>query len=230
MITNWSHKKRSERLHVFSPPGLQELIKTTIRVCGIRLSYEIEFHVVDTTISSKVFETETVEVWTIPLKHRGPTTGWLFREKPKPRHIRPDKLEEYNIPFQAIPDIKAGGDFELPDDRQVPNAELTINPSPPVSYAFCSDTAFSETLIELLRGVDLLYHEATYNNKNTREAETYFHSTAAQAAEIAHRAGVKHLILGHISGRYSDTDQHLAEAKAIFTQTEIATEGKSWEF
>jgi ribonuclease Z len=229
MITNWSHKKRSERLHVFSPPGLQELIETTIRVCGIRLSYEIEFHAVDTTVSAKIFETERLEVWTVPLHHRGPTTGWLFREKTRPRHIRPEKIEEYGIPFSAIPDIKAGGDFELPDGRSVPNAELTVDPSPPVSYAFCSDTAFSEALIDLVRGVDLLYHEATYNNQNIQEAELYYHSTAAQAAEIARRAGVKHLILGHISGRYANTDQHLAEARAVFAPTEIAEEGRRWE-
>ncbi len=229
LITNWSHKKRSERLHVFSPPGLQELIETTIRVCGIRLSYEIEFHAVDTTLSAKIFETTGLEVWTIPLHHRGPTTGWLFREKTRPRHIRPEKIEEYGIPFNAIPDIKGGGDFELPDGRLVPNAELTMDPSPPVSYAFCSDTAFSENLIDLVRGVDLLYHEATYNNQNIPEAELYYHSTAAQAAEIARRAGVKHLILGHISGRYANTDQHLAEARAVFAPTEIAEEGRRWE-
>ncbi|MBC7776772.1 MAG: ribonuclease Z [Phycisphaerae bacterium] len=229
LITNWSHKKRSETLHIFSPPGLQELIETTIRVCGIRLSYQIEFHVVDATISAKVFETAKLEVWTIPLHHRGPTSGWLFREKAKPRNIRPEKIEEYAIPFSAIPTIKAGGDFELSDGRVVPNAELTLDPSPPVSYAFCSDTAYSEPVAELVRGVDLLYHEATYNNQNTPEAELYYHSTAAQAAEIARRAGVKRLILGHISGRYADTEQHLAEARAVFEKVEIAEEGGRWE-
>lgn len=225
LITNWSHRKRSETLHIFSPPGLKLLIETTIRVCGVRLSYEIEFHTVDATISAKVFENEKVEVWTIPLHHRSPTSGWLFREKPRPRNILPEKIEEYTIPFSAIPAIKSGADLELTDGRLVPNLELTIDPQPPTSYAFCSDTAFHEPLIEMVRGVDLLYHEATYTNKNAPEAELYFHSTAAQAAEIARRAGVKRLILGHISGRYADTEQHLAEAKELFEQVEIASEG-----
>ncbi len=229
LITNWSHKKRSEPLHVFSPPGLQELIETTIRVCGIRLSYAIEFQVVDASVSAIIFENAKVEVSTLPLHHRGPTTGWLFREKPKPRNIRPEKIEEYAIHFSAIPAIKSGGDFELPDGRVVPNTELTLDPSRPVSYAFCSDTAFYEPLIELVRGVDLLYHEATYNNQNIPEAELYYHSTAAQAAEIACRAGVKRLILGHISGRYADTEQHLAEARAVFENAEIAEEGRRLE-
>ncbi|MFN0176281.1 MAG: ribonuclease Z [Saprospiraceae bacterium] len=229
LITNWSHKKRTETLHIFSPPGLQELIETTIRVCGVRLSFEIEFHVVDASISAKVFETPKVEVWTIPLHHRSPTSGWLFREKPKPRNIRPEKIEEYGIPFGAIPAIKAGADFELPDGRLVPNAALTLDPHPQASYAFCSDTAFSESVAEIVRGVDLLYHEATFTNENAQEAETFFHATAAQAAEIARRAGVKRLILGHISGRYPDTAQHLAEARAVFENVEIAVEGGRWE-
>ena len=228
-ITNWSHKKRSETLHIFSPAGLQELVETTIRVCGVRLSYTIEFHAVDTTVSAMVFENPKLEVWTIPLHHRSPTTGWLFREKPKLRSIRPEKIEAYSIPFSAIPAIKAGGEYALPDGSLVPNAELTLDPPKPVSYAFCSDTAFFEPIIDVVRGVDLLYHEATYNNENATEAELYFHSTAAQAAEIARRAGVKHLILGHISGRYADTDQHLLEARAVFGETEIAEEGKRWE-
>jgi len=229
LITNWSHKKRSETLHIFSPPGLQELIETTIRVCGVRLSFVIEFHVVDATISAKVFENSKMEVWTIPLHHRSPTSGWLFREKTKLRNIRPEKIEEYGIHFNDIPAIKAGGDLELPDGRRVPNAELTLDPSKPVSYAFCSDTAFSAPVAEIVRGVDLLYHEATFTNENAQEAETFFHATAAQAAEIARRAGVKRLILGHISGRYADTERHLAEARAVFEKVEIAEEGGRWE-
>lgn len=229
LLTNWSHRKRSEPLHIFSPPGLQELIETTIRVCGIKPSYEIVFHAVDAGISAKIFENAKVEVWTIPLHHRSATTGWLFREKTKPRNIRPDKIEAYNIHFSAIPAIKAGGDYELPDGRRIPNEELTLDPLQPVSYAFCSDTAFSETVIEVVKGVDLLYHEATFTNENVQEAEISFHSTAAQAAEVARRAGVKRLILGHISGRYGDTEQHLLEARAVFEPVEIAEEGGKWE-
>lgn len=229
MITNWSHKKRTEPLHIFAPAGLRELIETAIRICAVRLSYTIEFHEVDTIVSAKIFENEKVEVWTIPLFHRSPTTGWLFREKLKPRNIRPEKIEEYGIQFSAIPAIKAGGDLELPDGHLVPNGELTLDPPKPLSYAFCSDTAFSEPVIEVVRDVDLLYHEATFTNANIQEAEISFHSTAAQAAEIAQRAAVKRLILGHISGRYPDTTQHLAEARAIFENTAIAEEGSVWE-
>ncbi|MFN0037646.1 MAG: ribonuclease Z [Saprospiraceae bacterium] len=229
LITNWSLKKRTETLRLFSPPGLRELVETTIRVCGVRLSYALEFHEVDASVSAKVFETPSVEVWTIPLHHRSPTTGWLFREKLKPRNIRPEKIEQYGIHFKSIPAIKAGGDFELPDGRSVPNAELTLDPPKPAAYAFCSDTAFSEPVAEAVRGVDLLYHEATFTAENAEEAVLSFHSTAAQAAEIARLAGAGRLILGHFSGRYADTAQHLTEAKAVFENSEIAVEGGRWE-
>lgn len=229
LITNWSLKKRTETLHLFSPSGLRELIETAIRVCGVRLSYALEFHEVDANVSAKVFENSNIEVYTIPLQHRSPTTGWLFREKKKPRNIRPEKIEAYNIHFRSIPAIKAGEDFELPDGRRIPNAELTLDPPRPLAYAFCSDTAFSEAVAEVVRGVDLLYHEATFTNENAAEAVISFHSTAAQAAEIARIAGVGRLILGHISGRYTDEVQHLTEAKPVFERTEIALEGYRWE-
>lgn len=222
LITNWSLKKRTETLHLFSPPGLREMIETTLRVCGVRMSYALEFHEVDASVSAKVFENNAVEVWTIPLRHRSPTTGWLFREKPKPRNIRPEKIAEYGLDFTQIKAAKAGADLFLSDGSSIPNAELTLEPRPPVSYAFCSDTAFAPEIAEIVRGVDVLYHEATFTEQHAAEAELSYHSTAAQAAEIARMAEVKRLLLGHISGRYADAELHLAEARAIFEPTELA--------
>lgn len=229
LLTGWCLKKRTARLHIFSPPGLRELVETTARLCRVVFPYPLEFHEVDATVSAKIFENQKVEVWTIPLNHRIETAGWLFREKPKPRHIRPEKIEEFDIPYSLIPGIKAGKDLALPDGRVVPNAELTLDPPRPRSYAFCSDTAPSEVVAEAVRGVDLLYHEATFANEHAEEAAFSFHSTAAQAAAIARQGGVGRLILGHFSGRYLDVEQHLAEARAIFPKTELAVEGQSWE-
>ncbi len=230
LITNWSLRRRIDPLQIFSPPGLRELIDTTIRVCGVRLSYPIEFHEVDASVSAKVFENNALEVWTIPLNHRGATTGWLFREKPKPRNIHREKLQEFGIAddYDQIKAIKAGADLLLPDGRRIPNEELTTE-SFPLSYAFCSDTAPSETVAAVVQGVDLLYHEATFTEENIEEAAFSGHSTARQAAEIAQKAAVKRLIIGHFSGRYSDATQHLAEALEIFPNTELAVEGYCWE-
>lgn len=226
LLTTWSLKKRSEALHIYSPPGLQEAVETVVRCCGVRLSYEICFHTVDTEVSQRVFENERLEVWTIPLNHRGPTAGWLFREKTKLRPILSEKIETYAIPYEQIPAIKAGADFLLPDGRRVPNEELTLPPPRPRSYAFCSDTAFSASVADVVKGVDLLYHEATFVEAHAEEAALSYHSTAAQAAEIARLAGAGRLLLGHISGRYADVAQHLAEAKAVFEHVEVAEEGR----
>ncbi len=229
IITNWCLKKRTATLQIFSPPGVRDLVESTCRICGVRVPYPIEFHEVDSEVSTKVFENHKVEVWTIPLVHRIATAGWLFREKTKPRGMRADKIEEYGIHYSLIPGIKEGNDLMLPDGRLVPNTELTTPPPAPLAYAFCSDTAPSMAIAEVIRGVDLLYHEATFTSEHTEEAAVSFHSTAAQAAVIAAQAGVGRLLLGHFSGRYTDTEQLVAEARAVFEKTEAAEPGMQIE-
>ncbi|MBP6827060.1 MAG: ribonuclease Z [Saprospiraceae bacterium] len=225
LLTNWCLKKRTARLHLFSPPGLREWVETTARLCRIHFPYPIDFQEVDASVSAKIFENSKVEVWSIPLNHRIETSGWLFREKVRPRNIRPDKIDEYGIHYSLMPGIKSGNGLLLPDGRLIPNEELTLAPKPPRAYAFCSDTAPSEAVISAVEGVDLLYHEATFTNEHAAEAAISFHSTAKQAADIARQAGVGRLILGHFSGRYENTGQHLAEAQSVFPETFIAEEG-----
>lgn len=231
LITNWSMKNRTALLQIFSPPGLKEMLETNIRVCGVKLTYPIDFVEINAATSAKIFENSKVAVWTIPLNHRIPTSGWLFREKPKPLNIRPEILEQYRITdnYERIKAIKAGDDLRLDDGRIIPNAELTLLPAPPLSYAYCSDTAPSEAVAAAVQGVDLLYHEATFAEEHATEAAIAFHSTARQAAMIARQAGVGKLLIGHISGRYADVAQHLLEALEVFEQTEVAAEGYCWE-
>lgn len=229
LLTSWCLKRRTEKLHIYSPPGVYELVTTTARVCGITFPYPIEFIEVDASAHQMVFENSKVEVWTIPLNHRSPTSGWLFREKQRPLNILKAKIEEYDIHYRHIPGIKAGDDFVLPNGDIVPNAELTSPAAAPRSYAFCSDTAPSDAVVEAVKGVDLLYHEATFTEEHLEEAVISCHSTAAQAAGIARSAGVKHLLIGHLSGRYGDEVQHLTEARAVFEHTDFALEGQPWE-
>jgi ribonuclease Z len=229
LLTGWCLKKRTARLHVFSPAGLRELVETTARLCRVVFPYPIEFHEMDRISFTKVFENHKIEVWSIPLNHRIETAGWLFREKMKSRGMRPEKIETYQIPYTLIPEIKAGKDLILPDGRQVTNAELTFDPPTPLSYAFCSDTAPSDQVTEAIRGVNLLYHEATFADEHTEEAAFTYHSTAAQAAAIARKGGVGRLLIGHLSGRYADAERHLIEARAIFPNTCFAEEGSYWE-
>lgn len=228
LLTSFCLKQRSAKLEVFSPPGLQELVETSSRLCGIRYPYPLVFQEVDAAVSAKIFENKAVEVWTVPLHHRTACTGWLFREKPHLRNIRKEKIEEYAIPYQSIPGIKAGGGYVLPDGREVSNDELTTPPRRPYAYAFCSDTTPSDVVVEAVRGVDLLYHEATFTEEHREEAAISFHSTAAQAADIARRAGVGKLLLGHFSARYKNEEQHLAEARMLFPETYATVEGMTY--
>jgi ribonuclease Z len=128
---------------------------------------------------------------TIILSHRIPCTGFLFREKPKPRKLIKEKLVQYNVPLSAMQDIKTGNDFVTEDGKTIPNAELSQSGSPARSYAFCSDTIYDETLIERIHNVDLLYHEATFLDEHSERAKETFHTTASQAATIASKAEVK---------------------------------------
>lgn len=225
LLTSWCLKRRTETLHIYAPPGVQDLVATTARICGIMFPYTIEFVEIDASIHQKVFENSKVEVWSIPLSHRAATSGWLFREKQRPLNILKSKIDEYDIHYLYIPGIKAGENFVLPNGDVIPNAELTTPAPAPRSYAFCSDTAPSDAVAEAVRGVDLLYHEATFTEDHTEEARISFHSTAAQAADIARRAAVGRLLIGHLSGRYSDEVQHLLEARAVFPHTDFALEG-----
>jgi ribonuclease Z len=225
LLTSLAMKKREADLEIFSPTGLQELIETQVRICSIHIPYTLIFKEIDTTLHQKIFENKIVEVYSIPLLHRVPTSGFLFKSKEKPRNIIAEKIEEFEIPYTAIPDIKFGADFTTKTGQVIANAALTIAPNPPKSYAYCSDTQFFPSIIETIRGVNVLYHEATFTDENIPEAAYSMHSTAAQAAEIASQAKVGQLLIGHISARYADFSQHLLEARAIFQETSAAEVG-----
>ncbi|MCS6928717.1 MAG: ribonuclease Z [Saprospiraceae bacterium] len=225
LLTSYSLKNREQTLQLFSPPGLAAFVFDAARHCGIRFSFPLEFIEVGCEHSEHVFETKAIEVWTIPLRHGTPCVGWLFREKPRPRNIRPECIERYGLSFAQIRAIKEGADLILADERIVPNEELTLPAKPLRSYAYCSDTAPSEEVADVVRGVSLLYHEATFTSEHEKEAAEAFHSTARQAAEIASAAQAGQLLLGHFSGRYPDTTRHLCEAREIFPNTEVSVEG-----
>ncbi|MGI9159276.1 MAG: ribonuclease Z [Saprospiraceae bacterium] len=229
LLTSFCMRRRQEAIHLFAPPGLSELVGATFRASGVQPPFPMIFHEVDPEQSQCVFENLAVEVWTIPLRHRSPCTGWLFREKTGRRRMRKEPIDAYGIHYTQIPGLLEGADLELPDGTRVPNSELTRPPNPPRTYAFCSDTAFSERVIEAVQGVDLLYHEATFLSTQSAEAAITLHSTAAQAAEVARQAGVQRLLMGHFSSRYTDLNQHLAEARGIFPESYLAEEGKIYQ-
>ena len=186
--------------------------------------YEIKFNIIKPERAT-IFESNAITVETIPLFHRVPCVGFLFKEKPKLRHLKGDMVKFYEIPVKDIHGIKEGNDFITPQGVLVPNSHLTSNPSPSMSYAYCSDTAFNPQVAESIKGVNTIYHEATYTNEFISIAGKRGHSTSAQAAQIAKLAGAERLILGHFSKRYRDESGLLNEAKTIFDNTILANDG-----
>lgn len=187
-------------------------------------SYELVWHEI-APAGGRILETPALTVDTFPLYHRVPAVGFLLRETEKPRHIKGDMVAFHQVPVSRMADIKAGADFVKPDGTIIPNAMLTSPADPSVSYAYCSDTVYNPKIAEAVRGVDLLYHEATYIDADAHKAHERGHATASEAARTALEAGARQLLLGHYSKSYPDEKLHLAEAQAIFSNTLAANEG-----
>jgi ribonuclease Z len=216
---------RKNPLTIYAPKELEEVIQLIHKHSETYLNYPLQFVSLQNKTKQLIFEDDKVEVYSIPLKHRIPTTGFLFKEKPLPRNIDKYKLEKHNVSFSEMHKLKLGFDAQDNNGNTILNSELTINPQLPRSYAYCSDTKYFEEIIENIKDVDLLYHESTFlEDKKDRAKDTY-HSTAKQAAEIAKKSNAKKLLLGHFSARYGNLDDFLIEAKTIYQNTELATEG-----
>lgn len=228
LITSFSLLGRKNPLHLHSFPELKPIIDLQLEAANLKLQYELVWHFLSGE-AEEIFATKSIQVRAIPLTHRIPCVGFLFTEQPKPRTYLPGKGQQHNVPFEAIESIKAGADFTGPSGEVVPNSELTGSPPPSLSYAYLTDTRPSEDPSGWLNGCDLLYHEATFMGDASEKAERTYHTTAAQAAQLAKKAKVKRLLLGHFSAKYQDLEALLEEAQAIFPNTALAIEGRTFE-
>jgi len=219
---------RTKEIHVFGPPQLKEIVDLQLVVSETQLRYEVIFHFTHTEYPEQIFENNDVTVETIILNHRIPTTGFLIKEKPRKRKINTAKLEEYDIPLEYIPLLKNGIDYTDKFGHIILNAELTFDPNPSRSFAYCSDTLYNEDFIEQIEGVNFLYHEATFLHELIDRAVETFHTTALQAGIIAKKAKVRQLMIGHFSARYRDLEPLLAEAKSEFDNVVLAIEGEKF--
>ena len=220
---------RDKELHIYSPPGLEEIITISHHHSKTHLKYNIVFHEIEEKLSSKIFEDDKLTIETIPMNHRIPCYGFLFREKQRQKNIIKEKIEEYDIPVQEIPLIKEGKDFITREGKRIPNADLAAESPSPRTYAYCSDTLYNESYVEQVRNVNLLYHEATFASDMIDRAKETHHCTAKEAATIALKANAKKLIIGHYSARYRELEPLLTEAKQVFENTELAVEGKIYK-
>lgn len=219
LISTWGMLGRTKSLTIHAPHMLEPLMRPLLDFFCKGMEYEVIFAPHETNKHQIIYEDRTLTVTTLPLKHKVPCCGFLFEEKQREPHIKKEAIEQYCIPLAAIPDIKAGSDFLTEDGRLIPNSELTFPSSEPLRYAYCSDTAYYEPLIERIQGVDWLYHEATFAAQDYARAKEMAHSTTEQAATIAQKAGVKNLIIGHFSARKVSENDMLKEAQSIFPNT-----------
>ena len=211
------------RVHIFEKGA--RLMHEILSTVGHETSFEIEYDILDPNGTHVIYEDNALTVKSFPLYHSVPCLGFRFDEKPKPRHLRGDMAKFLEIPVRELAGIKAGADFVRADGTVFTNDRLTTPADPSASYAYCSDTMFNPAVAESVRGVDLLYHEATYGDELAVKGDERGHSTASEAAEIARLAGAKRLLIGHYSSRYNDTVELLQQARAVFPDTIAATEG-----
>lgn len=209
-------------VHTFAEGA--ELFERIINFFCRERSYDLRFNIIKPE-RAVIYEDKSLTVETFPLYHRVPCVGYIFREKPKLRHINREMVDFYKVPVAMMHSIKEGADFVLPDGTVVANERLTTPAEPAYSYAYCSDTVYNPLVAEAVKGVDVVYHEATYTDGDAEKARQRGHSTAGEAAKIALEAGAKKLIIGHYSKSYADESGHIADACRIFPDTIAANEG-----
>ncbi len=229
LIFSMHLQRRESDLHLYSFIGLDEILLAQLKHSKSVLNFKLVFHRLEEGKIETIFEDDLITVSTIPLDHKISTSGFMFREKPKKVQIDKSKLKE-GISFQHILQLKNGEDvFNENKEMVYRNSEYTLPAKPSLSYAYCSDTQPSERLIEQIQNIDLLYHEATFMEEEKEKAKQTRHSTAADAARVAKLSHAKRLIIGHFSARYKDLSGLLEEAKQIFSETSLATEGDTIE-
>ncbi len=230
LISTFMLLNRTNDLHIYGPKGIKEVITLQLRLSNSWTNYNLYFHVLESKTSEIVYEDEKVIVKTIPLKHRIYTNGFLFQEKIGDRPLNIEAVKSFNIDQCYFQNIKNGKDITLDDGRTIDNKVLTYNPISPKSYAFCSDTIYDESIISIIKDVDVLYHESTFLQQEEVLAEKTMHSTAKQAATIALKANVKNLVLGHYSTRYESITLFKEEAITIFSEVLLADDNTCFEF
>jgi ribonuclease Z len=229
LISSMHLNGRVKALKLFGPPELKEIIDLQLKYSDTTLQYPIDFIVTHGDKAEVILDNTDIIVETIPLDHRIACTGFLFRGKKRLRKLIKEKIEELDIPVEYYSVIKKGADYHSPDGKLYKNADITINPEEPKTYAYCSDTLYNEKYFEQISNSDFLYHESTFLNNMLERAQTTYHTTALQAGQVALKTHAKKLLIGHFSARYKTLNELLVEAKSVFEATELAIEGKTFD-
>ena len=229
LLSTYSLMGRENPVHLYAPENYLNILQSHLNDFDIHLSFEIDFIPLSGNDPVQILDDKYITVTSFPLQHRVPSFGFLFREKKPERNIIKECIAEYQIPPLRIPAIKKGEDYMTPDGVIIKNEDITLSPSEPLSYAYCSDTKYFKRLASFVKGVSLLYHEATFDKSKEDLAAVTGHSTTLDAARTALDANVGSLLIGHFSARYRNISFLVEEARTLFPQTFPAIDGKSFE-
>jgi ribonuclease Z len=229
LLSTFSLMGRMSPLHLYAPENYKNILFSHLADFDIHLNFDIDFIPLNGNDPVKILDEKYLTVISFPLDHRVPAFGFLFSEKTSDRNIIKEAIEEYNIPVVRIPAIKKGADFITESGTVIKNTEITVPGPRPLSYAYCSDTRYFERLPSFIKGVTLLYHEATFDRSLQDLATVTGHSTTIDAARTATEAGAGSLIIGHFSARYRDIEVLVEEAREIFPGTYPAIDGRTYD-
>ena len=229
LITTMNLIGRTEPLYIYGPPALEQIIDIQLDVSNLILKYDLNFSPLNMQKPSRIIQNNDLKVEVIPLNHRIPCVGFIFKGNKQPRKYLPEVGLQYDIPVEAIPGIKNGKDFTTESGEVIPNKMLTADPLPPKKFSYITDTSYMESILSKVQRSDLLYHEATFLDELAQRAKETFHTTAIQAATIAKKSRAKRLLIGHYSAKYKELDGLLSEARTVFPDTDLAIEGQRFE-
>lgn len=228
LISTFHLYGRKVPLHVYGPEPLEDVILRQFLISDTHLQFDLVFHQLEG--EQLLYDGPAIQVYSFPLKHSVPTWGFRFQEKENSeRRLDKDFVSRYRPKYEQMRKIKRGADFISPEGEVFKNKNITVPGPLPRSYAYCSDTVYDESIVSYIKGVDLLYHEATFDSATKVKATDKMHATAAQAATIAKKAGVKKLLIGHFSARFTNLNHLWEEAREVFPKTTISEQGKTYE-
>jgi len=214
-----------QQIDIYGPTELGKYLEACRRYSKTQSSYPIKVHV---TEPGTVYEDDDYKVVCQRLKHRIPAHGYRIVEKDRTGHFDVKKAASLGIsPGPVYGQLKQGKAVTLPDGRVINGADLCGPTIVGRKLAYCTDTVFCESAIELAQQADVLIHEATFSHQDAELAYQRMHSTSTMAAQVALEAQAKQLIMTHFSPRYApgnvlELSDLLEEAKAIFPNTIMA--------
>lgn len=228
LLNTFHLMRRTDSLNIYAPAGLKKIIELQLEASNTQLFYPLQFHCLEDFSAKPLFSDERLTISAFPLLHSIPVWGFLFKEKNKRRQLNKDFVKKHNPSIEEMLAIKKGADYLSEEGELLKHEEITLAPHPTRSYAYCSDTAYQKLTVDWVRGVDLLYHESTFDSSEKELSKTTLHSTASDAAHVAKEAGVGKLLLGHFSARFKELDGLLIEAKEIFPESYLSQEGETY--